>query len=163
GFYGSPLHIPLRADGPTVIANFVSTVDGVVSFGEPGASGGAAVSGGSAADRRLMGLLRTLSEAVMIGAGAARHAVDEEWTPRDIDPELAPDQALVRRALGLPAQPTTVVVSCTGNVDVRQRGLATPDVPAVIATTLAGAKRIERAGNDERVTVATLGVEEVRI
>jgi len=76
-FYGGPLRIPLRADRPTIVANFVSTLDGVVSFGDPGAAGGSAVSGGSAEDHRLMGLLRTLGDAVMVGAGTVRRARNE--------------------------------------------------------------------------------------
>ena len=30
--YGGQLEVPLRPEGPTVVANFVSTLDGVVAF-----------------------------------------------------------------------------------------------------------------------------------
>jgi riboflavin biosynthesis pyrimidine reductase len=160
-FYGSTLRIPLRDDRPTIVANFVSTLDGVVSFGDPGASGGSAVSGGSTEDHRLMGLLRTLGDAVMVGAGTLRRARDEEWTPRDIDPEFGPEQARIRRELGLAAQPTTVVVSASGELDLGQRGLAAMDVPVLVATTAVGAMALGAAAPDERIRVANLGADEV--
>src|SRR5690349_11828783 len=160
-FYGGALSIPLREERPTIVANFVSTLDGVVSFGDPGASGGSAVSGGSKQDHRLMGLLRTLGDAVMVGAGTVRRARDEEWTPRDIDPELAPEQARIRRELGLATQPTTVVVSASGDLDRGQRGLAAPDVPVLVATTAVGAKRLGTGSTDERMRIVALGAEDV--
>jgi riboflavin biosynthesis pyrimidine reductase len=160
-FYGGPLRIPLHDDRPTIVANFVSTLDGVVSFGDPGASGGSAVSGGSEEDHRLMGLIRTLGDAVMVGAGTVRRARGEEWTARDIDPELAPEQARIRRELGLAAQPTTVVVSASGELDREQRGLATMDVPVLVATTARGARAFGAAAASERIRIASLGAEDV--
>jgi len=160
-FYGGPLRIPLRDGRPTIVANFVSTLDGVVSFGDPGASGGSAVSGGSAEDHRLMGLLRALGDAVMVGAGTVRRARDEEWTPRDIDPEMAPEQARIRRELGLSSQPTTVVVTASGELDRQQRGLASTDVPVLVATTANGARSLGEAISSEGFRVAALGAEEV--
>src|SRR4051794_32073400 len=160
-FYGGPLRIPLHDDRPTIVANFVSTLDGVVSFGDPGASGGSAVSGSSQEDHPLMGVLRTLGDAVMVGAGTVRRARDEEWTPRDIDPELAPEQARIRRDLGMAAQPTTVVVSASGRLDREQRGLASSDVPVLVATTSSGARTFGTVSTDERTRVAVLGSEDV--
>jgi riboflavin biosynthesis pyrimidine reductase len=160
-FYGGPLRIPLRADRPTIVANFVSTLDGVVSFGDPGAAGGSAVSGGSAEDHRLMGLLRTLGDAVMVGAGTVRRARNEEWTPRDIDPELAFEQARIRRELGLASQPTTIVVTASGELDPQQRGLASADVPVLVATTATGLQRVGAADSSERFRVTALGADDV--
>jgi riboflavin biosynthesis pyrimidine reductase len=156
-FYGGSLRFPLRDDRPTIVANFVSTLDGVVSFGDPGASGGSAVSGGSREDHRLMGVLRTMADAVMVGAGTVRRARNEEWTPRDIDSELAVEHARVRRQLRLAAQPTTVVVTASGEIDRKQRGLASADVPVLVATTTAGARALGRTSADERMRVALIG------
>jgi riboflavin biosynthesis pyrimidine reductase len=156
-FMGGSLRVPLHPDRPTVVANFVETLDGVISFGDPGASGGSAVSGGFGPDRRLMGVLRTMADAVMLGAGTVRRAHDEEWTPRDVDPELAHESERVRREMGLAPQPTTVVVSGSGDLDLGQRGLVSPDVPVVVGTTAAGAERLRAAPESERVRVVALG------
>ena len=53
---------------PFVIANFVSTLDGVVSYGIKGRAGGATISGSDPGDRFIMGLLRASADAVMVGA-----------------------------------------------------------------------------------------------
>src|SRR5262249_33648968 len=84
-----------------------------------------------------------------------------EWTPRDVDPELASEQALVRGELGLAAQPTTVVVSASGNLDLGQRGLASPDVPVLIATSERGARALAPAIADERLAIARFGASDV--
>ena len=65
-----------------VIANFVSTLDGVVSYKIEGRSGGSTISGSNPADKFIMGLLRASADAVMVGAGTL-HDVSAEslWTP----------------------------------------------------------------------------------
>jgi hypothetical protein len=60
------------AGRPLVIANFVSTLDGVVSYEIKGKSGGSTISGSDPADRFIMGLLRASADAVMVGAGTLR-------------------------------------------------------------------------------------------
>jgi hypothetical protein len=57
---------------PYVIGNFVSTIDGVVSFEIPGESGCGDISGFNEADRFIMGLLRASVDAVIVGAGTLR-------------------------------------------------------------------------------------------
>src|SRR5215469_3793805 len=52
-----------HADRPYVIGNFVETMDGVVTFGIPGRAGGGPISGNSAEDRFVMGLLRSIADA----------------------------------------------------------------------------------------------------
>ena len=49
--YGADLAIPLRTDRPTIVSNFVSTIDGVVAFDTEGRTGGQEVSGASTPDR----------------------------------------------------------------------------------------------------------------
>ena len=53
----------------TTLANFVTTLDGVVSLGIPGQAGGGPISGENVHDRLLMGLLRVVSDAIIVGAG----------------------------------------------------------------------------------------------
>ena len=54
---------------PYCIANFVSTLDGVVSFNLPGQSEGAQISSSNEEDRFIMGLLRASADAVLVGSG----------------------------------------------------------------------------------------------
>ena len=154
-FYGGALSIPLHRDRPTIVANFVSTLDGVVSFAEPGASGGSAISGSFGPDRRLMGLLRSMADAVLMGAGTVRKARREEWTARDIDPALAREHADARRRLSLAAQPTTVVVTASGKVDLGQPGLSRPDVPVLILTTPRGRSVLPADAASERLQIVS--------
>lgn len=137
------LTIEVRPDRPTVIANFVSTLDGAVALGpsEPSAGGGE-ISGFSDADRFMMALLRDLADAVIVGAGTVRVGRNHVWTPRHVQPMLAGPLAAWRRDLGLAPQPTTIVVTASGDLDPTHAGLNDPDVPVIVATTAAGAKRM---------------------
>ncbi len=95
-----------------VAANFVESVDGVVALaGAQGETGGV-VSGGSLADRFVMGLLRACADAVLIGAGTFRAAPRDRWFADSIFPEAAD---LYARAGGL--RPPLYVVSGSGRVD----------------------------------------------
>lgn len=54
--YDGGLTIPQgTAERPYLIANFVETLDGVVSFGLPGQEGGGTISGENEADHAVMG------------------------------------------------------------------------------------------------------------
>ena len=66
------LTFPLIQGRPYVIANFVTTLDGIVSLGVPGQEGGAEISGFNQHDRMVMGLLRAVADAVVVGAGTPR-------------------------------------------------------------------------------------------
>jgi riboflavin biosynthesis pyrimidine reductase len=162
------LAIALVPERPTVIANFVSSVDGVVALGpsEP-AAGGGEISGFSDADRFMMALLRGLADVVIVGAGTVRVGSRHRWTAGHVQPALAADFAAWRSELGLSAQPTTVVVTASGNLDPTHPGLSAPDVPVIVATTPAGAERltarplppnmkVEAVGSDERVPAGAI-------
>jgi riboflavin biosynthesis pyrimidine reductase len=161
-FYGGPLVIPLRRDRPTLVANFVSTLDGVVSFGIPGAAGGGAISGHFPPDKTLMGMLRAASDAVLVGAGTVRASARGEWTPRHADPSRTEELEACRRALRLSAQPLTCVVTASGDVDVSRPGLSRPDVPVLVLTTERGLAALALApASSERLAVAVAGVDDV--
>src|SRR4051812_41901702 len=118
--YGGDLD--LAAEG--VFANFVESVDGVVALKEPSGESGGVISGGSEADRFLMGLLRACADAVLIGAGTLRAAPRDLWFPESIFPEAAPLYASLRTALGLSARPRLYVVTGSGRVDPAHPALA---------------------------------------
>src|SRR5207302_6591586 len=95
-----------------LVANFVESVDGVVAFPDAAGESGAVVSGGSAADHFLMGLLRACADAVLIGAGTLRAAPRDLWFADAIFPEAAELYARIGKL-----QPPLYVVSGSGAVD----------------------------------------------
>ena len=127
-----------------MIANFVSTLDGVVSYNTPQAAGGGEISGFFEPDRFVMGLLRGLADAVLIGAGTLRAAPIERWTADDIQPGSALSFASLRRQLGLRRHPLTAVVSGSGQLDLDHPGLADSTIEVVVITTDAGAEALGR-------------------
>jgi riboflavin biosynthesis pyrimidine reductase len=150
----------LRQDRPTVIANFVSTLDGVVAFDTDESSGGGEVSGFFDPDRFVMGLLRAMADVVLVGAGTVRASPQHEWTARRVHRSSAALYGEWRATLGLAdPEPTTIVASARGNLDPAHPGLSAADVPVVVATTPAGAERMAtvKLAPNARVEVAGTG------
>jgi riboflavin biosynthesis pyrimidine reductase len=152
--YASELTISLRAEGPTIVANFVTTIDGVVAFDTAGRTGGREVSGGFEPDRFLMGLLRATADAVLVGGGTVRSGSGHVWTPDHVHPASAADFAAWRDQLGLSArQPTTVMVTAGGGIASDHPALHRSDVPVLIVTTGTGARRLARSALQPNVEV----------
>src|SRR5262245_53875328 len=87
-----------------VYANFVATLDGVVSItGMRGSN--AFIAQDSDADRFLMGTLRAFAEAVLIGAGVLRASPRGTWRAEQIYPPSAPGYAELREQLGIAPDP----------------------------------------------------------
>ncbi len=145
---GGELVVPLRADRPTVVANFVSTLDGVVALAGDGTTGGGEISGFFEPDRFVMGLLRGLADAVVVGAGTVRAAPRHRWVADHVQPKLGPEFAAWRRELALAEQPTTIVVTASGNLPTDHPGLVDPSIPVTVVTTRDGSARL--AGLDLR-------------
>jgi riboflavin biosynthesis pyrimidine reductase len=138
------LRMPLERARPHVISNFVTTLDGVVSLNVKGHASGSDISGWSAQDRMVMGLLRAIADVVIVGAGTL--AVDRHhlWTAEGIFPGLADEYRRLRAALGKRGPPLHAIVSGSGRVDLGLRVFASGEVPALVVTTAAGAKRLRR-------------------
>jgi riboflavin biosynthesis pyrimidine reductase len=156
--FSGELAVNLRPDRPAMIANFVSSIDGVVALGptEP-AAGGGEISGVSDPDRVMMAVLRGLADVVIVGAGTVRTGRSHEWTSRHLQPALAGVFAAWRSELWLAPQPTTIVVTGSGTVDATHRGLNAPDVPVIIATTTAGADKLARLPFAPNVSIVATG------
>ena len=89
---------PEHDDRPYVIGNFVSTLDGVVSFEVPGKSGGGDISGFNEADRFIMGLLRASADAAIVGSGTLREVAQGHlWLAEHVYPEARDQYARYRR------------------------------------------------------------------
>jgi riboflavin biosynthesis pyrimidine reductase len=95
-----------------VAANFVESLDGVVALPDAKGESGAVVSGGSRADRFVMGLLRACADAVLIGARTLRAAAGDLWFADSIFPEAADLYGRVGKL-----RPPLYVVSGSGRVD----------------------------------------------
>lgn len=147
--YGGALRLAKRA----VFANFVSTIDGVVSFGTAGEDRARDVSGGDANDRFVLALLRAAADAVIVGAGTLRKEPDSVWTAESVFPDAAADFTALRRTLGMRARPLTVLVSATGDVDLSLPAFHDGG-PVMIATTADGARQLAHGSKD--VTVRAL-------
>jgi riboflavin biosynthesis pyrimidine reductase len=154
--YGGDLYFPEpHSNRPYVIANFVETIDGVVSFRIPG---GAEISGGSAEDRFVMGLLRSVSDAVLIGSGTLHGDPGHVRIPAFIYPEAKDLYAELRRKLGKPPLPLNVVLTASGKIDLDEPTFHTEGLPTAIVTTKEGASRIASdQGDISHITVRSTG------
>jgi riboflavin biosynthesis pyrimidine reductase len=120
-------------------ANFVATVDGVVSI--PGMRGANAfIAGDSDADRFLMGLLRAFADAVLVGAGVLRASPRGTWRAAEIYPPAAPAYAELRSELGVAATPEVAVLTGRGSIDPAHPLFA---AGALVLTSDLGAARLE--------------------
>jgi riboflavin biosynthesis pyrimidine reductase len=147
--YDGDLHLHTTgAARPFVIANFVSTLDGVVSYQMKGKSGGSTISGSDPADRFIMGLLRASADAVMVGAGTL-HDVSAEslWTPEYAYPDAKRLYAEYRvNALHKPEYPLLAIVSGSGQLELERAIFRTPAMRTVVITTSAGRDELAHRG-----------------
>jgi riboflavin biosynthesis pyrimidine reductase len=156
--YGGDLRFPAHDDRPYVIGNFVSTLDGVVSFEIPGKSGGGDISGFNEADRFIMGLLRASADAVVVGARTLREvAPGHVWLAEQVYPEARERYARYRQGvLNKPEPPLNVIVTGSGAVDLQRAAFRTLGVRTLIVTSPNGRELLARNG------VAALASTEVR-
>jgi riboflavin biosynthesis pyrimidine reductase len=157
--YDGDLAIPLRTDRPTVIANFVETIDGVVALDDEGRTGGGEVSGFNPTDRFLMGLLRALADVVLVGAGTVRSSHGAGWTAQGVNPGGADDYASLRRGLGLAPYPTTIVPTRSGDIEPDHAPFRNPAVPVVLVAPPATAAILRRKGFPAHVRIESQGDE----
>jgi riboflavin biosynthesis pyrimidine reductase len=124
---------------PCVFANFVTSLDGVAAIPLQERSS-RLISGGSEADRFLMGLLRACADAVLIGAGTLRAHPKSTWTSGQGLPAHTPEYAELRRRIGRTGEaPRLVVVSASGEIPAHPAF----DGDAWVLTTRAGAARLQ--------------------
>jgi riboflavin biosynthesis pyrimidine reductase len=120
----------------------VSTLDGVVSLQARGHAGGADISGFSIQDRMVMGLLRAIADVVIVGSGTLEADPQQVWTPDGICPELTDDYRPLRMALRKRAVPLNVIVSGSGQIDLRLPVFTSGRVQTLVVTTTVGAKHL---------------------
>jgi riboflavin biosynthesis pyrimidine reductase len=126
-----------------MIGNFVTTPSSVVTLNIPDQSGGGPISGFDPHDHLVMGLLRAVADAVIVGAGTLRAVSPEHrWTATYIYPALASSYQHLRVSLLKEDQPLNVIVTARGEVNLAlplfQEGL----VPVCIVTTPQGERHL---------------------
>lgn len=136
------LHFPLHPGRPSVIGNFVTTLNGVVTLNIPGQAGGGPISGSNRHVHLVMGLLRATADAVIVGAGTLRAVPQHRWTAQYIYPALSPTYRCLRMSLGKPASPVNVIVTARGELDLTLPVFQSSDIHALIVTTTQGKQRL---------------------
>ena len=133
---------------PFVIANFVSTLDGVVSYEIKDHAGGATISGSDPADRFIMGLLRASADAIIVGARTVHNVAPQSlWTPEYTFPDEKHAYSEYRmKALHKQEYPLLVVVSGSGKLELDRAIFRTPAMRTVVITTSAGRDELTRRG-----------------
>lgn len=150
------LRMPLARSHPHVFSNFVTTLDGVVSLNAKGRASGADISGFSAQDRMVMGLLRAIADAVIVGSGTLGTDRRHVWTAEAIFPELADEYWRLRKALGKRGPPLNVIVSGSSGIDLLLPVFTSGKVPALIVTTTAGAERLRKQSAPDSVEIRAI-------
>jgi riboflavin biosynthesis pyrimidine reductase len=129
---------PLGFSEPRLYANFVATLDGVVALpGQP--HSGRLISGYSAADRFVMGLLRACADAVLVGAETMRDSPGTLWTAEQAYPPAAALFNELRRTREQPPRPKVAILSGHGTVNPRHPAL---ENGALVLTSEPGAARL---------------------
>lgn len=135
-------------DRPRILVNFVQTIDGKISFNQPGQSGGGAISGGDLHDRLIMGILRAVANIVFVGANTLVEEPEHLWTPEYICPEYAEDLVQLRRSLRLPEVYNTGFLTRSGHVPKHARVFDDPASKVIFFTTPEGAQNIPASVTD---------------
>lgn len=150
------LQFPAHPGRLYIIGNFVTTLDGVVSLNLPGHTGGGDISGFNQHDRLVMGLLRAIADAVIVGAGTLRSVPSHRWTAAYIYPPLAEAYQQLRTSLGKSAPPLNVIVTEQGNVNLDLPVFQSGEVPVLIVTTRHGRDRIHAQDISPSVQVSAI-------
>lgn len=160
--YDGDLTFPSRSTSrPYVLANFVSTLDGVVSFKSPGHADGSTISGSDSGDHFIMGLLRASADAIVVGSGTVRDVGPNAlWTPGSIYPDA--DDLFTKyrtEVIGKLRFPLLVVITRSGQLDLNRAAFQHPEIPALILTTRAGEATLAASGAEflRSVEIRSLG------
>lgn len=141
--YGQ-LRFPVQPGKPYIFANFVTSLDGVVSLEAPGRAGGGDISGNNTHDHMVMGILRAIADAIIVGAGTLRKSPNHIWSAGHIYPPFASLYQRLRHALGKTEPPLNVIVTREGNVNLNQPLFQSGEVTALLITTMQGEQRLRQ-------------------
>jgi riboflavin biosynthesis pyrimidine reductase len=137
GIYGGAIGL----DEPCVVANFVESLDGVVSVPRLPRSH-AVIGDDSEADRFMLALVRACADAVVVGAGTLLASPRGTWRTDRAYPPAADALAELRSRRGRPEQPLVVVVSTGASLDPAHPVL---ESGALVLTTEGAVSRLRAA------------------
>lgn len=147
--YGRLAFPDLAAGNAWVISNLVASIDGVVAFGDPASDpiprALREISASDPHDRALMGLLRAVADAVVVGSNTLRAIPRHLWRPSAIAPAYGAEWATLRATQGKSPDPLAVIVSQSGAVDTSLPVFQQAHIPALLVTSSAGAARLSAA------------------
>ena len=165
--YGGPLAFERRSEArPFIVVNFVTTIEGLTSYGIPGKAGGGWISGFNKQDVFIMGVLRSLADGVAVGANTLRSEPEHLWTSKFIDKDHETEFAKLRVSLGKSTKnPVQIFVTSSGNVLDKMKNLpnafSAPDVETLIVTTEEGKNVVKKEFNKFGVIPAILVAQKV--
>jgi riboflavin biosynthesis pyrimidine reductase len=138
------LGFPARSQQPLVIGNFITTLDGVAAFNDTDLVGGGDIGGSNKQDRMVMGLLRAVADAVVIGAGTQRSVPKHRLAAQYIYPGLADVFQELRITMGKSEPPLNVIVTARGDLNLALPIFQSGEVPVLIVTNTHGEERIRQ-------------------
>jgi riboflavin biosynthesis pyrimidine reductase len=138
------LELPVPSGRPYVMGNFVATLDGVVSLNIADKSGGGEISGFNDHDRLVMGILRAVSDAVIVGAGTLRAVPQHLWDAEHTYKPLTEAYQTLRKNLGKAGPPLTVILTESGKLDASLPVFTSGKVPVLVVTNREGLQEIKK-------------------
>ena len=134
-----------QKDRTRVLANFVKTTDGRISYAEVGRAEGRHISESNLHDRFTMALVRTISGATFTGANTLRAESSHLWTPEYICSEYADAFKELRTSLHLPNVYTTIFLTRSGSIVSEAKVYKQPQSKSrvIIITTPEGATQVD--------------------
>jgi riboflavin biosynthesis pyrimidine reductase len=138
------LRFLLQPGRPYVIANFVTSLDGVASLEAPGRAGGGDISGNNKHDHMVMGILRAVADAIIVGAGTLRKSPRHVWTAEHIYPPFSAFYQQLRHDMSKTTPPLNVIATTEGNIDFNQPLFLSGNAPVLVLTTTLGEQRIRQ-------------------
>lgn len=147
---------PDAVEQPSIIGNFVSTLDGVATLNISGHASGGDISGFNWYDQVMVGLLRAAADAVIIGAGTMRVEKGRLLTPESIAPAHADEYRRLRAALGKPAELLNVIVTARGDLDFAYQFTPNNPPPLLIITTTTGLRQLSNTPGSSSLQIVAV-------
>lgn len=157
--YGGGLTFPIRETStrPYVIANFVETLDGIISYNAPGQMDSRLISGDNEQDRMVMGLLRAVADAVIFGSNSLWQDAYHLHIPSLVAPAFAAEYDALRTLMGKTERlPISVILTRSGQVNLSHRTFHTPGLRVLIATTRQGSAYLAQQALPTSTRVVTI-------
>lgn len=103
-----------------------------------------------------MGLLRAVADVVMVGSGTLRADRHSVWTAEAIFPELVDEYRHLSKTLSKQEVPLNVIVSGSGEIDLRLPVFTSGKVSTLVVTTTAGAKCLLKKNVPDSVEIRAI-------